>query len=86
MTAATTVLSPTVGRDQKDKHQHKVGRCDLRGTDSSKVANKPRLSVMSWNQVETEETWSDRPLKWVRGLYRTTDLQQGNPTGTRIEY
>jgi len=35
MTAAVTVLSLTVGRDQKDKHQHKVGRCDLRGTDSS---------------------------------------------------
>jgi len=57
MTAATIVLSPTVGRDQKDKHQHKVGRWDLRGTDSSKVANKPRLSVTSWDQVETEETF-----------------------------
>ena len=67
-----------MGRDQKVNDQHKVERLDLRGTDSSKVVNKPRLSVTSWDRVETEETWSDRPLKWVRGLYRTTNLQQGN--------
>jgi hypothetical protein len=67
-----------MGRDQKDNDQHKVERLDLSGTDSSKVVNKPRLSVTSWDRVETEETWSDRPLKWVRGLYRTTNLQQGN--------
>ncbi len=67
-----------MGRDQKDNDQHKVERLDLRGTDSSKVVNKPRLSVTSWDRVETEETWCDKPLKWVRGLYRTTNLQQGN--------
>ena len=66
MTAATTVLSPTVGRDQlgQNKCQHKVGRYDLRGTESSNVANKPRLSVMSRDQVETDiRLWSVNPLK-----------------------
>ena len=66
-----------MGRDQKDNDQHKVERLDLRGTDSSKVVNKPRLSVTSWDRVETEETWSDRPLKWVRGLYHTTKSSTG---------
>ena len=66
MTAATTVLSPTVGRDQlgQNKCQHKVGRYDFRGTESSNVANKPRLSVMSRDQVETDiRLWSVNPLK-----------------------
>ena len=81
MTAATTVLSPTVGRDQlgQNKCQHKVGRYDLRGTESSNVANKPRLSVMSRDQVETDiRLWSVNPLKNGGRTISPPNLQQGN--------